>query len=320
MTLHKLRSLVGSAALTALLSTQVHASPLYMTYFDSAVTSSSQIPFGVAVANRSPSGFTTVNSWLHGPSGTESRDTSRGPIAVANGRIDVAGPFTRAYDLAGASLGSSICLGCDYLFPGPVYDGTTDGGYNYTVGIGPARVPGIWRTDRVWQNAVFFSLASLASAGEEFTGITYDRARQSLWLLGSGAAGFSSTTRFVEVGLDFSFRSEFSAFGPGYGSRAGALAMDYEDDSLWVVPFGMGSPGINTIYSYTVSGQYGQTLAFNPLPSTRNFFGAEFELPAAASVAEPTTASLVLLATLVVVGVRSRRPQIRAAKGPKAMR
>ena len=187
-------------------------------------------------------------------------------------------------------------------------DGTTDGTYNYTVGADPASGPGIWRTDRDWQNAVFFSLASLSKTGEQFTGITFDRTRQSLWLLGSGDTGFTSTTRFVEVGLNFAFKSEFSAFGPGYGSFAGALAMDYEDDSLWVVPFAVSGsrPGINTIYSYTVTGQYGQTLGFSP-PSNQNFSGAEFELPGTASEPEPTTASLLLLATLALVLVRPRR-------------
>ncbi len=302
-----LRSLLLACTVATLLSTQVQASPLYMTYFDSALTDPTQIPFGVTVATRNSTSFTTVDTWLHGPIGTESRTSSRGPIAVANGRIDVAGPFTRTYDLSGTPLGSSICLGCSYLFPGPTYDGTTDGTYNYTVGADPTIGPGIWRTDRNWENAVFFSLASLSKTGEQFTGITYDRTRQSLWLLGSGDTGFTSTTRFVEVGMNFAFKSEFSAFGPGYGSLAGALAMDYEDDSLWVVPLALGGQSsINSIYSYTVDGQYGVTLGFNP-PANQSFSGAEFELPGTASVPEPTTASLVLFAALALVFVRARR-------------
>jgi hypothetical protein len=39
---------------------------------------------------------------------------------------------------------------------------------------------------------VFFDLLAVAESGDVFTGITYNRNRQPLWLLGSAGTGFAS--------------------------------------------------------------------------------------------------------------------------------
>jgi hypothetical protein len=52
--------------------------------------------------------------------------------------------------------------------------------------------PGSWRANRDWTQAVFFNLLAVAESGDVFTGITYNRNRQPLWLLGSGGTGFAS--------------------------------------------------------------------------------------------------------------------------------
>jgi hypothetical protein len=48
------------------------------------------------------------------------------------------------------------------------------------------------RRVRDWTQAVFFDQLAVAESGDVFTGITYNRNRQPLRLLGSAGTGFAS--------------------------------------------------------------------------------------------------------------------------------
>lgn len=305
------------------------ASPLYLADHDALITDPSLNPYGVSVAQVGQDGTLGVtSSWRHGPllggpDFLETRDLFRGPIAVASGHIDVAGPYNHRYNLDGTGQVSTICLSpagsCNFIGQGLAVDGATDGTYNYTA----AKVPGtmetyaVWQTDRTWSNgSVLFELGAFVGSTERTFGITYDADRQSLWIQVGDFDGFGSF-RFLELGLDGTLKSQFvpSFFQPDPSNLpnvaailAGALAMDYEDDSLWWIPFG----DLINSQSYGVIrlDREGHQLSYIPLGSdwpSRGVIGAEFELPQVNGVPEPSSLLLVL-GTLGALMLRFRRP------------
>jgi hypothetical protein len=183
--------------------------------------------------------------------GPEFRDAFRGPIAVADGKIDVAGPYNHRYNLDGTGQVSTLCLtgagSCGFVGSGLGVDGATDGTYNYTAATVAGGGYGVWRTDRTWGNGgVLFEMGALVGSNERAFGITYDVDRQSLWIQVGSSSGFGDF-RFLELGLDGTLKSQFvpSFFQPNPSTLpnvaailAGALAMDYADDSLWWIPYG----------------------------------------------------------------------------------
>ena len=73
-----------------------------------------------------------TSSWRHGSLiSAELREAFRGPIAVAGGHIDVAGPYNHRYNLDGTGQVSTICStsadSCGFVGQGLGVDGATDG-------------------------------------------------------------------------------------------------------------------------------------------------------------------------------------------------
>lgn len=307
---------LASCALSAI------ASPLYLADHDASITDQSLNPYGVSVAQVGQDGTLGVtSSWRHGPLlGGETRDLFRGPIAVASGHIDVAGPYNHRYNLDGTGQVSTICLSpsgsCSFIGQGLALDGATDGTYNYTAAMVVGGGYGVWRTDRTWgQGSVLFELGALVASDERTFGITYDADHQSLWIQVGDFDG-NGSFRFLELGLDGTLKSQFvpSFFQPNPSDLpnvaailAGALAMDYEDDSLWWIPFGDLIQSQN--YGVIRLDREGHQLSYIPLGTdwpSRAVFGAEFELPQVNGVPEPSSLLLVL-GTLGALMWRFRR-------------
>jgi hypothetical protein len=145
-------------------------------------------------------------------------------------------------------------------------------------------------------------MGSLVGSNERAFGITYDVDRQSLWIQVGSFSGFGDF-RFLELGLDGTLKSQFvpSFFQPNPSTLpnvaailAGALAMDYADDSLWWIPYG----DLNSSLTYGAIrlDREGHQLSYIPLGAdwpSRGVFGAEFELVQAHGVPEPSSLMLV---------------------------
>ncbi len=287
------------------------AAPLYLADHDASITDQSLNPYGVSVAQVGQDGSLGVtSSWRHGALiGGETRDSFRGPIAVAGGHIDVAGPYNHRYNLDGTGQVSSLCVtqggSCEFVGAGLGVDGATDGTYNYTAALTiGATGYGVWRTDRTWGNGtVLFELGALVGSSERAFGITYDADRQSLWIQ-VGDFGGRGSFRFLEMGLDGTLKSQFvpSFFQPDpFGLPnvaailAGALAMDYSDDSLWWIPFGDLTPSLgNGVIRLDRQGHQLSFIALGADWPYRGVIGAEFELPQPNGVPEPPSLLLVI--------------------------
>jgi hypothetical protein len=287
---------------TLIASSAVQASLLYVTDYVPSEDQSAN-PYGVSVLNvQAIVPVTTADTWRHGPllgipPSTEYREFQRGAIAV-DGRIDVAGPFNHTYNLDGSGQVSTICGLCQYV---PyATDGTTDGQYNYTVApetLGNSTV-GIWRTDRDWRNESFLSpISAFLDQGERVSGITYDRAGQSFWLL---ATGGTTGAHFLELSLDGStLKSEFFSIFVGNG----ALAMDYADNTLWWVPSG---DRTSDYYSLTQFSRQGVILSSASINAGPSIYGAEFNL-GSQTVPEPSVLALLGLGLLGLGIARVRK-------------
>lgn len=311
------------AATLASCALGVFAAPLYLTDQDALITDSSQNPYGVSVAQVEGGNLVVTSSWRHGVLiGGESREAFRGPIAVGGGHVDVAGPYNQRYNLDGTGQVSTICVSpagsCSFIGQGLAVDGATDGTNNYTAARGSNGTGyAVWRTDRTWGNgSVLFELGTLVGPDERTFGITYDADRQSLWIQVGDFDG-NGSFRFLELGLDGTLKSQFvpSFFQPNPSDLpnvaailAGALAMDYEDDSLWWIPFGDLIESRN--YGVIRLDREGHQLSYIPLGTdwpSRGVIGAEFELPQVNGVPEPSSLLLVL-GTLGALMWRFRRP------------
>lgn len=143
------------------------------------------------------------------------------PIAV-NGVIVTTGHFTGQvggyYDLSGNYLGPSSGTSWGaYL-----YDGTTDGAYNYAYN---------WSSGGVYQYGSDWSGGSLLftfpeSVGHDYLGITYDPSNDSFWISGFYTNVVENRDRSGNL---------LSSFNASYfPNLLTALALDYADGTLWL--------------------------------------------------------------------------------------
>jgi hypothetical protein len=299
-----------AGAFGTVLSAAAFAAPLFVSDLDRTIADPAQNPFGVSVVETTSGSAAASAQWRHGPllgfPFTENRDTRRAPIAVANDRVDVAGPYGHGYSLDGSGASSSFCATCNYV--ASALDGATDGTYNYTVVSASSGSSAVWRTDRQWDQASWLFDLTMVAAGEQASGITFDPERGSLWVVAGPASGGGA--RILELALDGTLRSQFGLLGLGLG----VLAMDYGDDSLWWLMLGDLDPAsANTVVRFDRNGQLLSSIPYGADWSFRPILGAEFELPPA-QVPEPSTRGLLALALVGVVATCS------FSRGPGANR
>ena len=188
----------------------------------------------------------------------------------------------------GLYTGSGGTYDMNFAYTGPalggpgnsVYDGTTDGTYNYGVSYSTGTV---LRYDLNWGSPQ----ALFTATGSNPTGITYDALNHSLW-----------TSDFND-GLvrNWSLSGTLlSSFDTGLGAGF-SLALDPADHTLWL----MSIQDSGLISEFSTSGTFLETVDFG---STANYLGAEFSLDPLSSrpVPEPESMLLGCLGGLLFLG------------------
>ncbi len=193
-------------------------------------------------------------------------------LAVAvNGTIKTAayyysGGYGVEYSLTGTNMGSTYPVYYTYH----LHDGTTDGTYNYAIEWASQQ---IYRFDTNWSNPqAIFSTSGLGLGN--MLGITYDPTDKTLWLQGHGNYNIAHVTMSGTLLGSFTINEYY----------AGALAMDYADNTLWYYAY-----NAHQLHQYSRTGVLLQQANITGLGSS--LWGGEFDLQIA--VPEPATFSLV---------------------------
>lgn len=166
------------------------------------------------------------------------------------------------YDLSGNVVNSGIYSNTGYA---SLYDGTTDGTYNYAIDHNGNGTNTVFRFDQDWSNGVV-----LFHTTQRGSGITYDASTNTLWT----TEGASSPTGVVrQYDMAGNQLSQFTNALTSY-----SIAWDGTDDTLWVSRY-----GTNDLYHYQKDGSFlgvtdfGAQMFLNP-------FGLEFALAETVSV------------------------------------
>jgi len=191
------------------------------------------------------------------------------------------------YDLAGNVINTGIYSSAGF---NSLYDGTTDGAYNYAVDHNGNGTQTVFRFDLNWANPT-----ALFNTQNRSSGITYDANTNTLWTTES--LNFRAPNGFVrQYDLAGNMISEFNK---GTFSAYG-LAWDGTDDTLW-----MSNSANNSLYQYQKDGTFlgssnfgGQLFSYA--------FGLEFQ---SAVVSEPAALGLFGLG-LVGLGLAARRRKV----------
>jgi len=242
-------------------------STLYLTAGDQGLNA--RILGGTTVAVTSPQAFSGfLGESAIAVSGTSIRTGHNGLYPGSGGTYDLNFAYT------GPASG----------WPGnSVYDGTTDGTYNYGVSYSTGTV---LRYDLNWGSPEPLFTAT----GSNPVGITYDTSNNSLWTSDFGSGWVREWTLSGTL---------LSSFDTGLGAGF-SLAFDPADDTLWL----MSIQDSGLISEFSTSGTFLETVDFG---STANYLGAEFFLApefAGRPVPEPNSMLLGWLGCLLFVGRR----------------
>lgn len=227
-------------------------------------------------------GTAVVTSWSTGP-------YFEYPIAVGatvRTTSPSAGGAGGEYTLAGVATGNAFTNG---LASGSMWDGASDGTYNYAIN---------WTTGAVTRFALDWSSPQALftpGAGGSRLAITYDASNVSLWI------GGWSTGLIENYSLSGTLLSSFTV----PVNSISCLALDPADGTLW-----FGSQNTQgTFYQYSRSGVALSTQAYPSLAS-QNTLGGEFAIGAAGEIAVPLLGPaglLSLVAGLAAAGAFAAR-------------
>ncbi len=199
------------------------------------------------------------------------------------------------------SLSTGAPTSVTYPFPAAsgsavLYDGTTDGTYNYSLDFNTGTV---YRFDLDWSGGtVLFTLGT--SSGLRM-GLTYDPSNNSLWIGGySGSVG----TLIADYSLSGTLLSSFKV---GHDSNAG-LALDPADGTLWLVNLHTsGQTLLLEQYARSAAGSFGATQAAlnsQTYPGVFNSaFGAEFRYIAPPPILQITSITHPASNTIHLLGI-----------------
>ena len=188
-------------------------------------------------------------------------------------------------------------LGSDF-----VYDGTTDGRFNYFWDLTSGAA---YKSNLGWSGATL--LFTLGNASGHRLGITYDASNNSLWLSGyDGAVG----TLISDYSLNGTLLSSFNISH----IENGFLALDPADGTLWLDPIDVTGNGlILEQYARSAAGSFGAT---QPLLQAQGYIGlpvdalgGEFQYTGTV-VPEPSTGAILGFGALALLGFRRLSPPL----------
>jgi hypothetical protein len=201
----------------------------------------------------------------------------------------------KEYTLSGVPTGVRFASWSWAPFSSGIFDGTTDGTYNYV-----ARSYAVYRTDRDWANAV--QLFGTVGWGG-YMGITYDSSNNSFWLADSWDDMIVNRSMTGEV------LSSFPAPDPTF------LALDHADGTLWTAPYDG-----NLLQQYSRTGTLLSTQVFLDSAGKEIWFGdypgGEFPLSADKPVS-PNGAPIPDPSSLVLAGCGLAALAFRRRRGAK---
>jgi len=184
------------------------------------------------------------------------------------------------YDLQGNVINAGIYTNDRFS---SLYDGTTDGQYNYAIDHNGNGYNTVFQFDLGWENA-----RALFTTDQRSSGITYDALTETFWTTGGSAAPNGAVQNYDKNGMLLSEFNKGSYLSYG-------LAFDMADSTLWLSEY-----ATSNLHQYSTDGLLLQTIS---APFT-NVFGMEFRNTN--TVPEPTT--LVLLALgLAGLGLRKKK-------------
>lgn len=228
--------------------------------------------------------LTTTGTFSTGVS-TETAIAVRDTIRIMNG-FGGAGAGSE-YDLAGNVINAGIYSQNAYA---SLYDGTTDGSYNYAIDHNGNGFATIFRFDLNWGNGL-----ALFSANQRSSGIAYDSLTNSLWTTGGPGAPTGNIQQYSMTG------TLLSEFSPTTGLRYG-IAFDALTNSLWTGKFGDGS---SSLEQYSTSGVLLQHASISGL-NFDNPFGMEFQLGGTSVPDSGATAALFGFAIAAIFGLKTK--------------
>ena len=201
------------------------------------------------------------------------------------GDVRTVGYFGGAVGSQFALNGSSLPGGAyqDTYAADPIYDGTSDGKYNYGVGFFGGQVI---QYDRNWANPVV--LFQDTNFSQWHSGITMNAQDGSFWL--SQYKGGSVIEHFSHTG------TLLSSFNTGLFGIHG-LALDPIDGTLWMNDENQ----VNSLFQYDQSGNFLQQSVY--AHSGRGWYGMEFD---GRVVPEPTSMAMLALAAGSLIRRRAR--------------
>ena len=190
-----------------------------------------------------------------------------------------------------------------------VYDGTSDGTYNYFVDHngGMADEPGsggVYRTDYYWQDPELLFYPRFLCPDYQFgcqavTGISYDPTNNSLWIssMNPWIADYS-LSRVLLAAFDTRMW-DYRIYPPGFAGYNAALALDPADHTLWLT-----TGGSNLLRQYSLDrATFGDLLQMGTPSGLPGGFYESGEFRDAAP--EPAT-FVLLLPVIALIGFRIR--------------
>ena len=163
----------------------------------------------------------TFATGVNAETGIAVRDT----IRIINGPIDIGAGSE--YDLNGNVLNSGIYLNTSFV---SLWDGTTDGQFNYAIDHNGNGFNQVFRFDLNWANPVpLFN--TMQGRGQ---GITYDAETNTLWTTGGPMIPNGPIQQYSMTGtLLSSFENTTAGINGSLGIALG-IAWDPADDTLWI--------------------------------------------------------------------------------------
>ena len=245
------------------------ATPLYLTQYGGATGAIVETDSGTLIENFT----TTVNT----ETGIAVMDT----IRIISG-FPGAGS---EYDLSGNVIHSGIYVNTNF---NSLYDGTTDGQYNYAIDHNGNGTNTVFRFDTNWQNPeVLFTTTQRSS------GIAYDAVTNTLWTTGGTDGPPDGNIQQYSMTGQLLFEFSTAAIG-GYHY---GLAFDSTDSTLWTSNY-----GTNQLAQFDTSGNL---LGQFPVPGLPldNPFGMEFrfggEIPPPASIPTLSEWGMIIMALIL---------------------